>query len=157
MDDMWLMIGGLVLLGLETLVPGGIVGFIGYLLFVWGLYGFVGGGMVGCAWVLGLSLVLGLLALWVINQFPQSWLGRRLTLTKQSTTEAGYVSNEIHTDLQGKEGIAQSPLRPSGLVRIGDDFVDVVTDGEYIEKGQAVVVHKVVGSRIIVRPCPPRQ
>ena len=29
MDDMWLMIGGLVLLGLETLVPGGIVGFIG--------------------------------------------------------------------------------------------------------------------------------
>jgi membrane-bound serine protease (ClpP class) len=42
-------------------------------------------------------------------------------------------------------------LRPAGLADLGDQRVDVVSDGEYIEAGEPVVVTRVDGNRIVVR------
>jgi membrane-bound serine protease (ClpP class) len=50
----------------------------------------------------------------------------------------------------GDIGVAVSLLRPSGKVRIQDDIFDVVTEGEFIEKGMAVIIKEIVGNRIIV-------
>jgi membrane-bound serine protease (ClpP class) len=51
----------------------------------------------------------------------------------------------------GDYGVADSPLRPAGKVRFGEEFVDVVTDGTFVDAGQQVRVIQSVGNRIVVR------
>ncbi len=51
----------------------------------------------------------------------------------------------------GERGQAQSPLRPAGRIRIGNDYIDVVSDGTFIDAGQWVQVIDVRGNRIVVR------
>ncbi|REJ64545.1 MAG: hypothetical protein DWQ31_21715 [Planctomycetota bacterium] len=53
--------------------------------------------------------------------------------------------------LRGAQGVAATQLTPSGKVRFGSDLVDVVTDGELIEKGATVTVAEVHGTRVVVR------
>lgn len=52
----------------------------------------------------------------------------------------------------GDIGVAASTLRPSGKASFGDHFVDVVSDGGYIDHGTQIEVIRVAGNRIIVRP-----
>jgi membrane-bound serine protease (ClpP class) len=47
--------------------------------------------------------------------------------------------------------VALSPLRPGGIARIGGERIDVVTQGEYIPAGAAIVVIADQGYRRIVR------
>jgi len=50
----------------------------------------------------------------------------------------------------GDEGVAKTPLRPSGNAMINDALVDVVSDLGYIEKGDPVRVVRVEGMRVVV-------
>lgn len=52
----------------------------------------------------------------------------------------------------GDRGVAVSPLRPAGKARFGDRLVDVVADGEFIERQTEVEVADVLGNRVVVRP-----
>jgi len=52
--------------------------------------------------------------------------------------------------LVGKRGLATTQLLPSGKARFGDDVVDVISDGELIERGSAVCVVEVRGNRVLV-------
>lgn len=52
----------------------------------------------------------------------------------------------------GTEGRAISPLRPSGKMQVGDDTVDVVSEGDFVEAGNLVKVVAKQGSRVVVRP-----
>ena len=51
----------------------------------------------------------------------------------------------------GDCGVAESPLRPAGKVRIGDESVDVVTDGSFVTKGSTVRIVEIQGHHIVVR------
>ena len=51
----------------------------------------------------------------------------------------------------GDTGIAVTVLRPAGSARIDDAIVDVVAEGDYIQKGQKVKIILVQGNRIVVR------
>lgn len=53
--------------------------------------------------------------------------------------------------LLGAIGTANTPLRPSGVARIGDEFRDVLSDGGFIPAGTRVQVIAVEGTRIIVK------
>lgn len=50
----------------------------------------------------------------------------------------------------GDRGTAHTLLRPSGKVHFGDETIDVVTEGEFIEKGTPVQVSRVRGNTIVV-------
>ena len=50
----------------------------------------------------------------------------------------------------GDSGIALTFLRPSGKVKIKDEIFDVVTEGEFINKGIPVKILAIKGNRIIV-------
>lgn len=54
----------------------------------------------------------------------------------------------------GTTGVTASALRPSGKAMFGDKYLDVVSDGAYIDHGTAVEVIRVAGNRIIVRNSP---
>ena len=51
----------------------------------------------------------------------------------------------------GQTGVADSPLRPAGRVRFGDEYVDVVTEGAFVAKDTQVRVIKIGGNRVVVR------
>jgi membrane-bound serine protease (ClpP class) len=44
-----------------------------------------------------------------------------------------------------------SPLRPAGKVQVGDLLLDVVSEGGWVDAGQAVQVVQVEGNRVVVR------
>ncbi|MEE2639447.1 MAG: NfeD family protein [Planctomycetota bacterium] len=50
----------------------------------------------------------------------------------------------------GDWGRAESVLRPAGKVRFGDQTVDVVADGSFIQPDEQVKVVEISGNRILV-------
>ncbi|MEE9602634.1 MAG: peptidase, partial [Thermoguttaceae bacterium] len=50
----------------------------------------------------------------------------------------------------GDLGVADSSLRPAGKARFGDSYLDVVTDGEFINRGSRLCISEIVGTRIVV-------
>ena len=51
----------------------------------------------------------------------------------------------------GSRGIAMTSLRPSGKMKIEDEIFDVVTEGEFIEKGSEIYIPKIKGNWIVVK------
>ena len=51
----------------------------------------------------------------------------------------------------GDWGRAVSLLRPAGKARFGDRYVDVVTDGSFVNQGKQVRVVEISGNRVVVR------
>lgn len=147
---LWLVIG-VVLMAVELVIPGGIIGLIGYCVFMWGLFTGLGGGDLALYAVLGVTLILLVLLITFFNRFSKTWIGKLFTLGQRSTTKEGYISNDVQTDLVGLEGVAHTPLRPAGTARIGEQLVDVVTEGDFIDAGTSIVVVRVIGGRNIVR------
>ena len=54
-------------------------------------------------------------------------------------------------ELLGAIGTTTTSLRPAGVVRFGDKFVDVVSDGGFVAAGSRVQVIAVEGTRIVVK------
>jgi membrane-bound serine protease (ClpP class) len=140
---------GLVLLFLETILPGLIAGALGllslgsavfYAYFEFGL-------KTGNATLL---IVLGLLLLatilWV-KFFPDSPVAQVFVSRRQ----IGRIGAE-KPELLGQNGIAFTALRPAGTAIINGKRVDVVTEGGFVEKGQPVKVVLLEGLRVVVRP-----
>jgi membrane-bound serine protease (ClpP class) len=68
-----------------------------------------------------------------------------------ATLEGSHADSEAIVDIKEKdEGVVQTPLRPSGKASFGERGFDVVAEGDFIEKGAAVVVIKVLRNKIIV-------
>lgn len=74
-----------------------------------------------------------------------------VTLKKKLSSEDGVVvqSAELKHYI-GKEGVAFTDLRPSGIAVIEEERLDVVTEGKYLNKDTKIVVVSVSGNQIIV-------
>ena len=76
----------------------------------------------------------------------------RLTVKETLTTEKGYTArkNELNQYI-GAVGKAQTVLRPSGTMTLADGTrLDVVTQGEFIDQGEEIVVKAIDGTWLIV-------
>jgi membrane-bound serine protease (ClpP class) len=108
------------------------------------------------AWVEPLARVCAALAVTILGMLlairflPGTRAGKRLVLASATLRSAGFVASD-ESRFAGKEGVAESDLRPVGVARFGDERVDVVTEGEYVQRGQALTVVHVEGARIVVR------
>ncbi len=60
--------------------------------------------------------------------------------------------SDSYQHLIGNRGVAVTPLRPSGKVRIGTEVFSVVSNGEPVNSGEDVIVVEAQGNRIVVRP-----
>lgn len=94
--------------------------------------------------MLGIALVLAIAIIAVAFRFlTKSNVWKRLVLSESETKERGYVGPKSRQELLNKEGVAITPLRPSGTVQLSDGTrVDAMTEGNYLGKGTAV---KIVG------------
>jgi membrane-bound serine protease (ClpP class) len=152
---LFLLFLGVLLLGAEVFLPGGVLGIIGALCLIGAaIAGFSAfGPQWGVISMIAIVIAAGIgMALW-IRFFPRTAVGKRLSLSKSGADFKSYP-DETRL-LTGKKGVALSALRPSGIARIEDRRVDVVADGDWIEEGTPIVVASVEGVRILVQPAEP--
>ncbi len=91
-------------------------------------------------------IVLGYL---VIKYGPEAtWLQKFRNLS--STADTTFYKTE-QASIIGKRGIAQSMLRPAGIVLLEDRKIDAVTHGEFISPGTPVTVMQMRGNRAVVQ------
>ncbi len=149
----YLIIVGVVCIGLEFVIPGlGISGLIGVISLLWAWFIYLGANAFALAVVAGATLC-GIALLWaLIKLFPNTSLGKALTLSLRSTSDKGYTSVDTRADLLGQRGKTLTALRPAGVVQFDKQHLDVVAEGGFIEVGTEVVVISVTGGRIVVRP-----
>ncbi len=111
------------------------------------------------ATVLGSGVVCIIIAAWLTSRMGKIPVLSRFALTPPGSDSSSSVVIEASTagledqlDIEiGQQGVADSPLRPAGKIQIGEHFVDVVSDGTFIEVGETVRVVAVRGNHIVVR------
>lgn len=86
------------------------------------------------------------------SKLPDTRFFRRIALTDTQNRSEGYVSFQMGETLLGKQGTAETVLRPSGKVLIDGKLYDASTRGDYIEKGQTIEVVSEEGPSLKVRP-----
>jgi membrane-bound serine protease (ClpP class) len=96
------------------------------------------------------------IAAWILGRYlPKTALFRKLELTAATSAAAGYTASAGSAkSLLGETGVAETMLRPAGKGRFGDQLVDVVTEGDLIEKGVPIKIVLVEGSRVVVTRAP---
>ena len=106
---------------------------------------------------LGIAVVLFVFAVSALARFlPDLPFFSRLILATQSrsgpsmeTSTPAFFEPRVRV---GEEGVALTILRPAGKAEFGAALVDVVTDGEFLERGAKVRVAMVEGERVVVEP-----
>jgi membrane-bound serine protease (ClpP class) len=102
-------------------------------------------------WTMAITLILGIgLVASMIRYMPENKLFSKLILTDATDREHGYISSDSKDDLIGLEGVAMTSLRPAGTVLIEDKRIDVVSVGDFIEKGARIKVVDTTSSRVMV-------
>ena len=160
MGELLLFAAGIILLTLEIFViPGfGIAGVSGITVIIISLYLSLVGSLpnpqefLKAFYTFGWSILITIVAgYFLIRILPRTPLFTKITLETVESTQEGFKSAEIFSDLVGKEGVTLNDLHPVGKAEINGQRVNVVTEGEYIEKDTTVIVAEVDGSRIVVR------
>lgn len=86
---------------------------------------------------------------------PYTAYANRIILAPPADEEAEAINQREMllnlTGLLGQQGVTTTPLFPGGKARFGDDVVDVLSDGDVIERGKNVEVIEVRGNRVVVR------
>jgi membrane-bound ClpP family serine protease len=164
-----LFVLGLVLLGVEMfLLPGfGITGISGVALIVISLVLVTLEQMPSTSqeWIglgtglttVGLGLVAGMGAAVVLARYlPSIPYASRLVLEPPNEPEHAadieYTQEGIHAAaLLGALGVAATTLRPAGKAQFGEQILDVVAEGDYVNPGARVQIIEIEGNRIVVK------
>lgn len=150
-----LLILGLVLILLDIFVTPGvdILGFLGVLT--------VGAGIVLAYVELGLgpALLIGAIGLTgtaiLIRQLVRVRAWNWMVLKSDTSRASGFDSVDPgREDLPGQRGEALSALRPAGRARFGERIIDVVSQGDFIDRGERIEVLRVAGNKVVVHPAP---
>jgi membrane-bound serine protease (ClpP class) len=102
-------------------------------------------------WVLGILVSSIFLFMIVVQLLPRTPAHHWTILTAAEHPGAGYsVALERDKQLLGKTGKALTLLRPAGRAEIEGVVLDVVTEGEFIDRGKSIRVKQVDGNRVVV-------
>lgn len=146
-----LFVIGIVMLLLEIFLPGGIVGTLGVISMVTGLVLAAYDTEQGLA-SLGIAALITVIVVAVLIKYlGVRGMWSKFILKSEQSKESGYVAPKDQRSLLGKEGIAITPLHPSGMIRIDGKRIDAVSAGGFIQAGTSICVIQVEGTRIVVQ------
>ena len=148
-------VAGVALIVLEIFIPGfGVPGISGIVLLVVSI-GFTlvnYGAQAALGMTIVILAVLAIVGAVALRSAARGTLSRSRMVLNDAITDQ--ESEEQLADLLayvGRTGEAFTTLRPVGVAQFDGQRLDVVTEGEFIEKGQPVVVSRVDGRRVIVQ------
>ena len=105
--------------------------------------------------VIGAAAAVIVAAVLLRRFLPEAVLFNQLLLKPPAGEEAQTIRRrEAMVDLRdfvGKQGTTTTQLTPSGKARFDDALLDVIADGDLIQRGAQVEIVEVHGSRVVVR------
>lgn len=143
---------GMILLVIEAIVPGfGLPGISGIIMIILGII-FAMDSLETAILSLSISIIItAIITVVLIKQGRSIEAFNRIILSTEQKDEKGYLSSSNQNQYLGKEGVAITNLRPSGIIKIDEDKLDALSEGKYISKGSEIKIVKVEGRKIIVR------
>lgn len=98
-----------------------------------------------------LTVVIALITIAFLARFVSPRILKRSRVVLETTQEGNIAGHEPQAlPAVGTEGEAFTSLRPGGKILIQNHLYNALTEGNFIEQGQKVVVSKIQGSVIIV-------
>ncbi len=149
--DTILLVGGAVLIALEIVVPGGILGAVGIVSLIAGFFFFLGGGWDAFCIVGGTVAVLAAICALLFWFIPSSVSWNPFVLREKQKNSEGYTGAGDYSAYLGKRGKVIAPLRPAGTAIIDGERMDVVSFGDYIDKDAEIEVVRIEGSKLLVK------
>lgn len=150
-----LFVIGVILLAIEIfIIPGfGLVGITGLLLIFGALLWALGmDNLRQSAAVLAASLVASALLIALLFKLvPKTRTFRKIVLLDSGKD---YVRPTDHDNLslqKGTRGTALTPLRPAGIIKVDEAKIDAVSEGDFINAGETVVIMSIDGMKVTVR------
>lgn len=171
--ELILLLTGMAIIFIELFVlpTFGLLGVIGIIFFIVGLFGMMlpGVGAVSfevdtqtlnaagqafferLAWLCG-TLLLAFAIIVVLAQYVTPKLAGFSKFVLAGHEQNGYIAGDSPKELPapGSEGEVVSTLRPAGKVMIQDRLYDAISQGSFIEKGEEIIVDHLEGSVIVV-------
>ena len=147
---------GLLLIALEIfLIPGfGLVGILGILCvlvsFFWA-FGFENISTALRVITLSLAVAISVMIVLAVYILPKTPIFRKFTLNTALSSQGGCQAQTADNALIGSNGVTLTPLRPAGVVRIGNERHDAASEGDFLEPGEEVIVTACNGFQLIVR------
>ena len=148
-----LLLLGFIFFIMDIFLTGfGAAGLAGIILVIWGIV-LLAIDITQLTVALTLSLIGGIILFIIgLKLMSRFKLWNKLTLSDSQQNKEGYVAPDAELGKYvGMEGVALTPLRPAGTAEIDGDRIDVVTEGDFINKGDRVLVYKVEGLRVLVK------
>lgn len=145
-------IGLLLLLAEVFLIPGfGLAGIGGAAAILASIF-LTFGNMVQATYSILIALGLSIAGFFLLIRFiPSTRAWRKFVLSTEQKKELGYtVGTKDLKRLTGKEGIAITPLRPSGIVEVNGKKLNALTLGEYVDSNTKIKIISVEGNKIVV-------
>lgn len=162
MEELILLIAGIVLLGIEAfIVPGfGVFGILGIGGVLAGIYLSLVGSLSTladhseAAVILSASVLIMLVGAWaLIKTLPSNtrlWRSGIL-LGEDTGRDVGYLSATVREELVGKHGVAVTDLRPAGVGKFDDERIDIVAEEGWLAAGTRIEIMRAEGYRHVVR------
>ena len=144
-------LAGFILVIFEMFYPGfGVAGISGSVLLFLGVLFMANTLIEAVILLLIIFAILGAMLTFVLHSASRGRLSKMILSSKESR-DLGYVGTEDLDYFLNKEGVSASILRPSGTADFNGVKLDVVTQGEFLQKGTPIEVIKVEGRRIVVK------
>ncbi|HWT75007.1 MAG TPA: NfeD family protein [Mobilitalea sp.] len=147
-----LFITGFILVGIEMITPGlhapGIIGTGCLIVAVFLVSDSFEEGAIITIVVLA---ILGIMLAVILGLLSRGKLKSPIILKEEQKKDKGYISSSDLKYLLGKQGVAITDLRPTGVGNFNGIDFDVISEGKYISKGAKLVIYKVQGSKLIVK------
>ncbi|NLK88062.1 MAG: hypothetical protein GX279_11315 [Clostridiaceae bacterium] len=147
-----LIIGGLVFVIIEMFNPGfGAPGIIGAILLVAGIVLYAQTLLQALILIVIILAILGAALTLILQSASKGRLSKHLVLNDSIDDDIKFSGVDDLNYFIGSEGIAITALRPSGTADFNGVRLDVVSEGEFIKKGTAVIIDRIEGLRIVVK------
>lgn len=134
------------------LIPGfNVVGIVGLIVIMFGVgYTFAEAGWVGgSATLAGTCLVLAATFVWLYRS--GAWDEFVLSANLRAHPADTARENDQRARYLGRDGLAITPLRPTGIVEVDGERIEVTTEGEFVAAGSEVKVVAMDRRRYFVR------
>jgi membrane-bound ClpP family serine protease len=147
-----LTVAGLALIAVDFYLPGFVLGSIGVvLMLIATAICYNGTGDVNkTITVFLVEIALGIGAGYAsIKYFPKTATGKKMIL---AATQTGVSTRSPHAENWiGREGVAQTVLRPAGAALIDGQRLDVLAESGMIESGTPIKIVSVHGNQLVVK------
>lgn len=142
------ILGGFILIILDIMIiPGGLVGTLGAILIVATIHN--GYKLLGAGFALNVSIITTIIALIIAYTTIKFKLWRVVSHQESASGYTPFAGGM--KELIDQEGETITPLRPAGMIKIGEKRYNAMSNGEMIETKSKVKVIGVSGGQLVVK------